>query len=117
MTLSELKTGMIVTRRDGKELVVFKFINTDNCFYDCIFVNASENSWYNANEYFLDDLRHNSDSMWDIVKVETSPHPYALMNVKYHKSDRGILWEEKNIKEVTMAEIEAKFGCKVKIVR
>ena len=51
----------------------------------------------------------------DIVRV------YPEINIfrrKFDKTELGIpIWERPEIKEVTMAEIEEKFGCKVKIVK
>ena len=50
-----------------------------------------------------------------IIKVYrvTDPHDMITLNVIDAKY---LLWEEK-IKEVTMAELEAQYGCKVKIVK
>ena len=50
-----------------------------------------------------------------IIKVYriTDQHDMTTMNAI---DDKYIIWEEK-VKEVTMADIEAKFGCKVKVVK
>lgn len=117
MKLSDLKTGMIVTLRDGLEYVVFR--NCKNLFhYDSsdILVNSKTCSWHNLSKY-TDDLCCCTDKEWDIVKVEIPCHPYCNMNIDYEREKRKVFWERENVLEVTMAEIEEKFGCKVKIVK
>ena len=57
------------------------------------------------------------DGSLDIVKVEVPYHPYDFLNLGHERDKRKLLWqEEPEIKEVTMSEVEEKFGCKVKIV-
>ena len=116
MKLSDLKTGMIVTLRNGSEYVVFR--NSANLYgFDSsdILVNAEKCSWHKLSKY-TDYLHCCSETEWDIVKVEIPYHPFCNMNIDYERDKRKLLWEE-SVKEVTMAEIEEKFGCKVKIVK
>ena len=47
----------------------------------------------------------------DIVRVYDE-----ILNYEYLDYTTHLLWERDACKEVTMAEIEQKFGCKVKIV-
>ena len=117
MKKSDLKTGMIATRRDGMEFVVFvdainKRINDSGT----VFVNASKYMWHKA-ENFNNDLTHSTNKYWDIVKVELASHPYNYMDLNYEENKRQLLWEREEVKEMTMKELEEHFGCKVKIVK
>ena len=117
MKLSDLKTGMIVTLRNGDEYVVFR--NCKNLYnFDSsdILVNAKLYSWHNLSKY-TDDLCCCPNKEWDVVKVEIPYHPYSTMNIDYEREKREVFWEREKVLEVTMAEIEEKFGCKVKIVK
>lgn len=122
MRLSDLKTGMIVTTRDGEEFVVF----LNCCVPECkvfskkgYLSNIEINSWIKLDS-FNDEMKCMSEVLGnslDIVKVEVPFHPYSFQNPSYEKDRRKLLWqEESEIKEVTMSEVEEKFGCKVKIV-
>ena len=53
---------------------------------------------------------------FDIAKVYEKT--ICLLNLeKDLPFEMDILWERSEVKEVTMAEVEEKFGCKVKIVK
>ena len=122
MKLSELKTGMIVTTREGVEYVVFKDAVCKNPEYcGTVFVNKKCFSWHEIKN-FKEDMTYESGwggdyKKYDIVKVEIPSHPYSYMDLNYEEIKRKVIWEREEIKEVTMAEIEKKFGCKVKIVK
>lgn len=121
MKLSDLKTGMIVTNRKGEEFVVFK----DFCLSDesenykkGIICNAKQHSWLSLDK-FNEEMECLSPVLGvdcDIMKVEAVPHPYSFSDIAYEKHKRKTLWSG-FVKEVTMAEIEEKFGCKVKIIK
>lgn len=122
MKLSDLKTGMIVTIRRGDELVVFKDYCvsdvTSSCCQSGIICNAKERTWTTL-ENFNEEMNCTNSILgadFDIMKVEAVSHPYSFSLMDYEKEKRKTLWSA-IIKEVTMAEIEAHFGCKVKIVK
>jgi len=130
MKKSDLKTGMIVTTRDGCEYVVFLgttsvYIREESC--DILLNTNPELCRWNRLDYYNEDLtydratRYEDDAKakeYDIMKVELALHPYAFTNVNYKREERKLLWErEKPVKEMTMAELEEHFGCKVKIVK
>lgn len=62
-----------------------------------------------------DDLSFRFDIDNRIIKVYriTDPHDMSTMAAI---DEKYLFWEEK-LKEVTIAELEEKFGCKVKIVK
>lgn len=120
MKKSDLKTGYIVTQRNGSEKVVFLGIDTiDRGQLDCI-VNENTSNWQNL-DTFNDDLTSKFISYFDIMKVEKPFHPYCLQNLNrrysFASKTRELLWERDSVKEMTVADVEALVGCKVKIVK
>lgn len=122
MKLSDLKTGMIVTIRRGDEFVVFKdFCLSDECKNIChtgIICNAGTRTWTTL-ENFNEEMKCINSILgkdFDIIKVEVVAHPYSFSVMDYEKHKRKTLWND-IIKEVTMAELEEMFGCKVNIVK
>lgn len=119
MKLSELKTGMIVTLRNGNEYVVFRDSVNYSLYYnktDFVFVNG-KGGWIDAKSYD-ENMKYLRDKNYDVVKVELSSHPYGFMDINYCKADRATIWmENEGFKEITIADIEKIFGCKVKIVK
>ena len=116
MKLSDLKTGMIVTLRNGDEYVVFT--DFSELYTEATSIICNGKSWINLC-YYSDGMKCSSGclgNMHDIVKVEIPYHPYSIQKPSYEKDKRKILYDG-IVKEVTMAEIEEKFGCKVKIVK
>lgn len=122
MKKSELKTGMIVTLRNGNEYVFMKdfIVDDDYTMGSCnegIIVNGHKPSWSKMNHY-----DHNlkaitiSDRSLDIMKVEIPNHPYAFTNIPYNRKYRKLVWERKEVKQMTVAEIEAILGYKIEIV-
>lgn len=107
-TKSDLKNRMVVEYRNGKRRMVV----------DNMLIGYSQ---YGDLEEYNDDLSYNGgyngtlDSGLDIVKV------YSEINVFGNKDNIRKLgtpiWQRSEVKEVTMAEVEEKFGCKVKIVK
>jgi len=93
MKKSDLKTGMIVTLRNGDEHMVFMdsaSIYCDNYrFSNDVIVNLNRmGSWEELPQYD-DDLKiiDEGRSDFDIVKVEKVDHPYAFI-YGVHRSDR-----------------------------
>ena len=108
MTLDDLKTGMVVTLRNGASNIVMRdFINEGD-----LLVNMSENKvigWLYLNDYTT-DMKYKDVDAFDVMQVYRARF-YCI------SSKEALLWERKDdYKEVTMQEIEEKFGCKVKIV-
>lgn len=108
MVKADLKTGDIVKLRSGDICI---------CLGDTI-------TWPNRCTSFklsryTDDLKHCEASKYDIMYVRHQP-PISLRDLESVFSGMRHLcwdWEREEVKEVTMAEIEEKFGCKVKIVK
>lgn len=117
-TKSDLKNRMIVELRNGdKYLVVDNRLLGESGY---LFLTDTQNvssGEYNENLIFV-GTKYYPDyptdySHFDIMKV------YREVNKRYFEDDPDclfLLWERKPIKEVTMAEVEAKFGCRVKII-
>lgn len=111
MTKSDLKTGYIVTERDGNEWIVILNPKTRYTEYDlsaqrCILLQDVEN-WTDLSNY-SEDLKHFYSSSSDIVKVEEAPHPYAFMDLNYNKGNRKLLWERNEMSSKSDKEIMQK---------
>lgn len=100
-TKADLKNRMVVEYRDGQRRMV-----VDN-------VLMGVHGHANLAEYF-DDLTNYWDSNLDIIKVFDKVNTFSKLSEK--DLSKTILWERKEIKEVTMKEIAEKFGCEVKII-
>jgi hypothetical protein len=110
MTKSELKTGYIVTYRNGEKRTVF--LNTNRSSADFL----TDGSTYNSLAAYNEDLTCTFDSNRDIVKVEhtnnpvtISMHPGALAHLK-------TIWERPIPKKMTVSEIESILGYKIEII-
>lgn len=105
---SDLRTGMIVTTRDGNEYVVMLGVNTawQNEPADIIVHMAPEGMTHPGHPGFMWNelsnydsfLRHKDDEgLWaqdfDIVKVEQASHPYDCISLSWEKKKRVLLWE------------------------
>lgn len=109
-TKSDLKNRMVVEYRNGnRRLVVGDVLLGDNY-------------WCSLSQYG-DDLKRKSRrvgedcSNYDIMKVFPEIWGYSRMRtISVENGDKPI-WQRSEVKEVTMAELEEKFGCKVKIVK
>lgn len=111
MTKSDLKSGMIVTLRNGEEYVVI----LNHAFYPngVIASFAGEVKWDELDEYTDDLVCRAAVRDFDIVKIQVPKSSY----IGYEKHNRTTLWEREEVKKVTIEEIEKKFGCKVEIVK
>lgn len=118
MTKSELKTGMIVTRRDGKKLTVYR-----NCAcsfthpsHNDVFVDASISSWSPFEHYTEDLISTHGYKEFDIVKVELAHHPYDFNKYPSFAKVDEIIWSRDEPHKMTVAEIESILGYKVEII-
>jgi hypothetical protein len=99
-TKSDLANGMIVEQRCGMRKIVIE---------DRIVGYES----YGELENYEDNLLHQNQPALDIVKIYK---PADTIRLALHSNILQLLWERSEVKEVTIAEVEEKFGCKVKIV-
>ena len=101
-TKADLKDRMVVELRNGGDyLVVDELLLSDSGFMS-------------LSRYKNDLTISDSSAKWDIVKVYDKTNvlpPFDTFDAPQ------LLWERKEVKEVTISEIEEKFGCKVKIVK
>ena len=114
MTLDDLKTGMIVTIREGIQYMVYKDIKTQ---FDCgdVIVNLDgSNSWKKLSGYNK-NLTHVAYPEDDIIKVEETTHPYAFIRTDYQADKRKVLWERK--KKYTYDQLKEKLGEEFEIVK
>ena len=73
MTKSELKTGYIVTLRNGSEYIVM--LDSVSDLYKCdIIVNSKLNVW-DVLSVYNEDLTNKEFKALDIIKVEIPYHP------------------------------------------
>ena len=120
MTKSELKTGMVVTYRDGREAMVFKDC-ADNNFPNIFKKEASmliseEATWLDL-RFINEDLLYTSGCVndLDIIMVECVRRP-SLLWQHYDPKNYTVIWERNPPKKMTVAEIEAILGYRVEIV-
>lgn len=115
MTKSELRTGMIVTLRNGDRCMIFRGIQTNYTNED-VLVHPDENGWMRLGSYNEDmTQKENQNDSFDIMEVWEADYP--LHFTSSNKEDHYFLiWEREETKEMTMAEIEAALGYKIKIV-
>lgn len=104
MRKEDLKTGMRVTKRNGRTSIVLRG-TTNGDIISCIGVDGSWSS--------LNDVTFGSGSQYDIVKVEDS-----VQNMDYLFQYNTLVWHEVEvIEELTMEQLEKELGRKVKIVK
>ena len=109
MTLDDLKTGMIVTTRNGNSYIVMRdFIDYGDILAGLSCNNVIANTWTSLLSY-NQDMTHSSLPNIDIMSVYASSAYSTDTQTK-------LLWKREEYKEVTMKEIEEMFGCKIKIV-
>lgn len=109
MKLNDLKTGMIVKTREGMYYIIMRdFIDDGDVLAGLSCNNKISDTWLSLSSYNQDMTYPKLPSL-DIVNVYAS-------SVYSADTPTKLLWERKEYKEVTMQEIEEKFGCKVKIV-
>jgi hypothetical protein len=108
MKKSDLKTGMLVVFRSGKEGVVLlgHYDGIDN---NIIWMFRT-NTW-TALKYVNEDLTNGLSIEHDVIEVYSTP-VYNPTQKKY------LLWErEKPVEELTLAEVCKELGREVKIIK
>ena len=106
MTKSDLKTGYIVTLRNGNDYVVI--LDSVSDLYKCdIIVNSKLNVW-DVLSVYNEDLTNKEFKALDIIKVEIPYHPLAFQNVSYKNEKRKLLWERKEMSSKSNKEIMQK---------
>lgn len=109
MKLNDLKTGMIVTTRAGNSYIVMRdFIDYGDVLAGLSCNNIISDTWISLSAYNK-DMTHPALPNIDIMSVYAS-------SVYSADTPTKLLWERKEYKEVTMKEVEEKFGCKIKII-
>ena len=98
MTIEALQNNDIVTLRNGEKLVYFKGSFSD--------YSANPENTVMCKEQFRNDMTYKTNLNFDIVKVERQIGTYIVY-----------LREEKEVKEMTVAEISKALGYEVKIVK
>ena len=112
MKKPDLKVGMIVKLRNGDVCLV-----TQNTKGDLFFTNNS--GWVSIDSYNEDLTITRSMHCLDIIEV----HGYrgsgyafeSLLNL--NSNSHILLWERKEVKEMTVAEISEALGYEVKVVK
>lgn len=109
MKLDDLKTGMIVTTRDGDSHIVMRdFVDAGDILAGISDNDNITNSYIKLSEY-KQDMKNNLLTDCDIMSVYTSY--LHCMDIQ-----KKLLWKREEYREVTMKELEEIFECKVKIV-
>ena len=112
-TKSDLKTGMVVEYRNGSRRIVFR--DYQGTGKDLLIGDR----WASLNDY-PEDLADDDDGDrdYDIVKVYNAKDFCATLRLLDKKCcDYEVVWERKEIKEVTLEQIAEKFGVDVKNLR
>lgn len=101
-----LKTGMIVTLRDGAEYVVLLDAEIETTGQKADLLIDAKNIDYKYLDSYSDSLEWiytKNHPQFDIVKIEKAMRPYGCINLAdpYERERRTVLWErdEKNMKK------------------
>ena len=105
-TKEDLRTGDVVMQRDGT-------IQIANCELGMFITN----DWWNDMDSFSSDLIHNMDKNFDIIAVRR-PIEKTDCTFKAFKYESGILiYERKEVEEMTLAEVCRLLGKEIKIIK
>lgn len=101
---SDLKNRMVVEYRNGERKLVVDDLLMDRHESDMLTVYNDDLTFkdYYCNEYDITRVYPEANTFEQMLTVEQKHEP---------------IWQRSEVKEVTMAEVEEKFGCKVKIVK
>ena len=118
MTKSELKTGMVVTLRNGEMFTVYRNIACSSKNVEPpegVIVNEKD---YYTLDNFNDDLTYYFDAEeYDIVQVSLVYTPYDFSKYTKDAHVPKVIWKRPQVKKkLTIAEIESILGYKVEIV-
>lgn len=119
MKKSDLRTGMVVKDKDGFVGVVLK--NTATVDGIKWFYNTDEDEvmseWQELDKYYEEDLTTKNDYNAETIVAVYQPDNFDDYTTMKVYSEDNLIWErELPIKEITLKDIEEKFGCKVKII-
>lgn len=106
MKKSDLKNRMVVECRNGRRYMVIDDMLLSTTGYNYL-------STYTSDLLMKTTPLTEHLAGYDIVKVYRKR--LNVLSFMYLDTN-DVLWERSEVKEVTMSEIEKKFGCKVKIV-
>ena len=109
MTKSDLKTGMLVTLRNGKKMCVY--LNVEISITKNADVITNGDTWLGLN-FFDDNLNCRMGSDMDIVEIEV---PLIYTDLRHHNGTKSI-WQRQKPKKMTVAEVEKILGYKVEII-
>lgn len=112
MTKSELKTGHIVTTRNGNEYTVLKGVDTEYTYDESNFLVRS-NGFLRLSRY-NEDLTHKDDHEWDVIKVERMKGICDILADPIHQEKRITLWPTK--KQYTYAQLREILGEEFEVV-
>lgn len=115
MTKSNLRTGMIVTHRNGDRRIVYNNICVQSVYDGESILMNSTGVWCNLSNYHK-DLTHKDFSELDIVKVAVIPRVVDMHN-PFDVTYTQTIWERPEpTKKITISEIEKILGYKVEII-
>ena len=115
MTKSELKTGMIVIMKNKDVCIVFKDVKMEWAEGDVI-VKLDGTEWETFNNY-NEDLTHNEKCCrdWDIMKVYKQRYALGLRGEPDY-CEQHLLWERKEKKKYTYAQLREILGEEFEVV-
>ena len=105
MKKPELRTGMVVTLRDGTEYMVMLGMRTawTGCYDKDLLVSTWMEWCWNSLEYYNEDLTYGGSvehpENWDIVKVEMYSHPCSIQGKRASEEKRKLLWQREDREE------------------
>lgn len=119
MELSDLKTGMRIVTRDGKEYIVLKDVKTPYKKIEDMYISIKNDSWLCSSNYDENMKVNSGNKKFDIMKV------YAQNNGEYidasvletKTKDMDLIWERKKLRKMTVSEICKALGYEVEIVK
>lgn len=109
MTLKDLRSGMVVETRDGDRYLVL--VDGEDIHMMCGDGALHMGQWEVRQLYHDDLTRENGFNDHDIMKVYGRVQSFYKVN-----ATKNLLWERKEIKEMTVSEIEEVLGYSVKVV-
>ena len=113
MNKRELKTGMIVVTREGKEYMVIRNLRAKDMRETNVLVGV-EHSGYCFFSSFNEDLTANKgDRDFDIMEVFMID--YAA-DVIYNNKERTLIWRRKEKKTYTYAQLQEILGTEFEVV-
>lgn len=109
MTLKDLRSGMVVETRDSDRFLIL--VAGDDIHMMCGDGARHMGQWEVQQLYHDDLTRKNGFNEHDIMKVY-----YRVESFYKVSATENLLWERKEIKEMTVSEIEEVLGYSVKVV-